>query len=335
MKKRTSAELKRRTGADMRAQRDQRLAQPYELQEAGRREASFLKNITGAQDDLEWILTNRAWTQLGFERVAEWWDARVGPVLDGLDLKPSAAMVERVIRTIVADEAELPKVQRRTQREIASIARTNPTKVSRSLHVADATPSDLDETAADRLESAAADGGEGLAFRPTDPPAADAGASVPASAVTPDPPGISDQSTGLASFADESARPGPQSSSTDPMGVSVDAPAGPQVPPFEGRPGADTSVELTPRAPDVAPEGEAGAPEEDHRGSSSGTYPWSAFGDPAGEFVVFVEVFTERLALVDPDTLGPLLTEEQLGRIDRAADEVAHMAGLLRRWHDR
>jgi len=172
------------TGAELRAQRDQRLGQPYEMQEAGRRERSFLKNITGAQDDLEWILTNRAWSQLGFERVADWWQARVVPAAGGfVDLRPSSAMVGRVIQAIVADEAELPKVQRRTQREIASIVRTSPATVSRSLHVPDETGSDLDKDSGDVSTSPADVPGQAAAVGRIEEPAADGdaghGAGVP------------------------------------------------------------------------------------------------------------------------------------------------------------
>jgi hypothetical protein len=109
MRKRSTSEVKRRSGADLRAQRDQRLGRPYELQEAGRREASFLKNITGAQDDLEWILTNRAWSQLGFERVADWWQARVVPAAGGfVDLRPSPALRERQYSPVWRSRARLP-----------------------------------------------------------------------------------------------------------------------------------------------------------------------------------------------------------------------------------
>ena len=56
--------------------------------------------------------------------------------------------------------------------------------------------------------------------------------------------------------------------------------------------------------------------------------------DPDG-CLAFVEGFTERLALIDADVLGPMLTDNQLDRLDRAVDELAHMVGLLRAWRDK
>jgi hypothetical protein len=129
-------------GSELRALREQREASAP-TSEAGRREASFLRNIAGAGDDLEWILFNQAWTQLDFERVGDWWEQRVLPVLEKLDLRPSASLAERVIAAIEADEQVLPKTQRRTQREIASIAKTSQSRVSRLLADSRASGSDL------------------------------------------------------------------------------------------------------------------------------------------------------------------------------------------------
>lgn len=133
------------TGAEQRALAQQ-LSPTRAPSEASVREASFLRNITGAGDDLEWILLNQAWTQIGFERVGDWWEQRVLPVLDKLDLRPSASLAERVIAAIEADEQVLPKAQRRTQREIASIAKTSQSRVSRLLADSRESRSDLDKT---------------------------------------------------------------------------------------------------------------------------------------------------------------------------------------------
>ena len=297
------------TGAELRAQRDQRLSRPYELQEAGRREASFLKNITGAQDDLEWILTNRAWTQLGFERVAEWWDAKVGPVLDGLDLKPSTAMVERVIHAIVADESDLAKVQRRTQREIASIARTNPTKVSRSLHVADETRGDLDGTAADDVSpfQASADGAtahsgiapagqafpaEGLAGKPLNS-SGDAHEGEPSPEVQNSPAGRL--------LPSDTAEGSTGSVATGRLGT----------PPFtEGQVATPSQEPVLPSA--VSGMSTAGGVED---GPASPPHGPSST-DPASDWMATWRVFIDALESLDVDAVRPMLTDAELAQMD-------------------
>lgn len=166
------------TRAELEAMRESKL-QGAPVSEAVRREISFLRNVGGAGDDLEWILFNQAWTELGFERIGDWWQQRVLPVLVNLDLRPSPALADRVIAAISADEAALPKAQRRTQREIASIARTNQSRVSRSRPDSPESESDLEkgsenaQAAAADADTRAADGEQSRASN-TRPPAAGA-----------------------------------------------------------------------------------------------------------------------------------------------------------------
>lgn len=309
MSKRTTTDIKRRSGLEMRAQRDQRLGQPYELQEAGRREASFLKNITGAQDDLEWILTNRAWTQLGFERVAEWWDAKVGPVLDGLDLKPSQAMVERVIRTIVADEAELPKVQRRTQREIASIARASQSKVSRLLADAPSSTTDLDKDSGGAGgEDADVSGQEPPADIPTSQVALVAGQPGSYSPVAPGEAPIRSGAvppSAVGAVGDEPE--GPATPSGDPNITEEQAPTSP-VEPVLSLSGAGVSLDG-----DEVEEEPAG-----QQGSSS--------TDPAAEFMVSWRGFVQFVVGADREVIGPMLTDDEYGELE---DDYTHLGELL------
>jgi hypothetical protein len=309
MNKRPTAEMKRRSGAEMRAQRDERLGRPYEMQEASRREQSFLKNITGAQDDLEWILTNRAWTQLGFERVAEWWDARVGPTLDGLDLKPSQAMVERVIRTIAADEEELPKVQRRTQREIASIARTSQSKVSRSLADAPSSTSDL--------ENDSGDVGPSLPDVPGESPPAD----IPTSQVAL----VAGQPGSNSSDAPVSEGPAGESTANRP-GMSSSLARDEVTPPTSGPVGEEP---VAPQPVAVPPAGFGVFTAGDEEGRSAGP---DLPSDPASELMRAVDGLAAALRDVDYDVAGPMLTDTEFKRFEELALVLPGSVKLLRRW---
>lgn len=115
-----TAKSRKPTGAELRAMRDQRPAvRPYEGQEASRREASFLTNLTAAQDDFDWIVANEAWAKLGHETFAGWWEARVQPIMRGLSMRPSRELALEAAEIIRGEEAHLPPSQRRRERELA------------------------------------------------------------------------------------------------------------------------------------------------------------------------------------------------------------------------
>lgn len=105
--------------------RDQRPAvRPYEGQEASRREASFLTNLSSAQDDFDWIVANEAWVKLGHETFAGWWEARVQPIMRGLSMRPSRELALEAAERIRAEEAHLPPSQRRRELELAETVGT-------------------------------------------------------------------------------------------------------------------------------------------------------------------------------------------------------------------
>lgn len=124
--------LKQRSGAEMRALRDQRLAaQADPATEARRREAAFRKNLTGARDDLEWIVEHQAWRHLGYASLAEWWEARVQPIMRELSMHPSREIAAVVMDQVRKEEAELPPAQRRTQREVGEMVGVSEATVGR------------------------------------------------------------------------------------------------------------------------------------------------------------------------------------------------------------
>lgn len=92
-----------------------------DIQEARRREESFIGNLSGAQDDYEWIVANRAWTALGWDSFAGWWDDRVRPIMRALSMRPTREIAAAGIEQVRQEEADLPPAQRRTQRELAEM----------------------------------------------------------------------------------------------------------------------------------------------------------------------------------------------------------------------
>lgn len=164
--------VKLKPSSDLRAQAEARMAaQADPAAEARRREQSFLRNTKAAGEDLEWILLNRAWTQLGFERPGDWWEQRVTPVLVNMDLRPSAHLIELAVNTIAVDEKGLPAAQRRTQRELASLVRTTQSKVSRLRPDADASGADLAPMTSTDVPPSSVDGsGLGLHAGPDSDP---------------------------------------------------------------------------------------------------------------------------------------------------------------------
>lgn len=93
-----------------------------EIQEAARREESFIGNLADAQDDYEWIVEHRAWLTLGYDSFADWWSDRVTPIMRALSMRPTREIAASVVEQVRAEEVELPPAQRRTQRELAELA---------------------------------------------------------------------------------------------------------------------------------------------------------------------------------------------------------------------
>lgn len=147
-----SAGYRKPTGAEQRAIREQ-LAQAAvdPAVEAHSKEQSFLRAAQTAQDDLIWLINNEAWSALGFDTFADWWDARVSPVLDELPmLRPTREVAQLVIDRVRAEDEARPKSQRRTSKQLAAMVGLSAPTVrrssSRSLPRSGDAESDLEET---------------------------------------------------------------------------------------------------------------------------------------------------------------------------------------------
>jgi hypothetical protein len=89
--------------------------------EAGRRERKLLEHYSGAQADLQWIVDNNAWTQLGFDTFTAWYAERVAPEVRRAGLRPTQEFALYVLEQVQADNAILPKQQKLIQREMADL----------------------------------------------------------------------------------------------------------------------------------------------------------------------------------------------------------------------
>lgn len=252
---------KQYSGAALRAARVQReQARVDPSVEAKRREDGFLRSMSGAREDYDWLIANQGWTLLGFDTFAEWYAERIAPTMAALGGRPVPELASDVLARIRADEENLPKPQRRTAAELAALVGVSEWKVrSRQDHRTRRTTStaDLDgeivetpgadhapvegespsegdwpapdRTAVDAGESASADGGEGVIHSPVDPPAAGVDAEGVDAGGNP-----TDSSAALAFPSDQSALVAEQPRSDSPVAPGeapspdgVQPPAGP------------------------------------------------------------------------------------------------------------
>lgn len=102
------------------------------VKEAKRLEDSFLGGLNEAQDAYEQIVEARAWTVLGYNTYAEWWQDRVVPLMRALSMRPTKEIAAAGIAQVREEEADLPPVQRRTQAEIGEMFGVSEQTVARS-----------------------------------------------------------------------------------------------------------------------------------------------------------------------------------------------------------
>jgi hypothetical protein len=123
------------SGSALRALRDQRLeAVTDPADEAARHERSFLRSMATAKADFDWIVEHAAWVELGFGTFADWWDERVAPVAAGLGMRPTKEVARTVVEMVAAEQQQLPRDQRRTQRQIADMVGVGVATVNRQLN---------------------------------------------------------------------------------------------------------------------------------------------------------------------------------------------------------
>lgn len=92
-----------------------------EVQRARQLEEAFLGGLEDAQNAYEEIVAAQAWTTLGYDTFAEWWQDRVVPAMRALSMRPTKEVAASVVEQVRQEEAELPPAQRRTQAEMAEM----------------------------------------------------------------------------------------------------------------------------------------------------------------------------------------------------------------------
>jgi len=93
-------------------------------------ERRFLAGLDDAQSAYEQIVATEAWTELGHDSFAAWWETAVRPTMRALSMRPTREIAAAVVERVRAEDAELPPAQRRTQRELAELAGVHPDTVS-------------------------------------------------------------------------------------------------------------------------------------------------------------------------------------------------------------
>lgn len=145
------------SGAVLRLSQNERAAALAQLTDpatqARSHEAAFLKHMSQAREDFDWIVANEAWVHLGHATFADWWDARVTPIAASLGMRPTREIAKTVIEKVVEDQKDLPKAQQRSQREIAAMVGVSQKSVSRSLTESNDSTADLGEAATDPVDA--------------------------------------------------------------------------------------------------------------------------------------------------------------------------------------
>jgi len=322
------------SGVALREQAQRFAAQADPKTEAERHEALFLNGINSAQDEFDWLIEHSAWIELGFASVADWWTTRIRPVMVRLDMRPTPEMVDKVLAKVREAELALPRAQRRTQRELASLALASDWRVrgrTETRNRRSAAGGDLEEPA----EMDGADVADALAAAIEDvannqTAAARAHATADEEPATPGPQTGQDSSAGHVDTSVVDV-PGHPTDHREPHpGETDDAPAssGPSAP--TGVSGADEATdsagaEAAPSRPQLADEVEEQAPE----GVPAPAPPH--LGDPAALVAWFAELFEQ----VDVDVSGPLLTSDDFQLIDKSLGRIAGVVQLLVEWHKR
>jgi hypothetical protein len=111
-------------------------------------ERRFLAGLDDAQTAYEQIVATEAWLELGHDSFSAWWDSAVRPTMRALSMRPTREIAAAVVERVQQEEAELPPVQRRTQRELGEMVGITQKRPSRSSYESNDSEPDLDERVA-------------------------------------------------------------------------------------------------------------------------------------------------------------------------------------------
>lgn len=322
------------SGLELRAQRDARLADQADPKvEAARHEQSFLRNLNGAREDFQWLVSNQAWTRLGHDTFAGWWLERVQPVMDALLVKPKPELAQKVLDIVREEESSLPKPQQRTKRELAELVGVSEWKVRGRQDPRERRPaagSDLDgEVIGDPVDEIPAEAKQAIQDRLDKQAAAD-DANAPADGAQHEP-ARTDAENAPAAGPDVQHEPtGPAVTPEDSTDEEPDAPNrdDSSVPPASDRGVSEPGGQADPEVPASETDESADGTEQDGTGV---TRPAPDPSDPAALLDWFASVW-ER---VDADVSGPLLTDDDMAMISDALERIAFGVELLTKWHER
>jgi len=316
-------------GSELRAAREQReMADPK--REASFREASFLRNLNSAREDLEWIEVHQAWIALGHDSFAGWWLDRVQPVMDALAVRPTPELARRVMDRVSEEEKALPPAQRRTKAELAALVGTSEWTARGR------------QDQRERRTAAVTD----LENPPTDPvaefpavlDAVDtllANRNAPATMPEEDHPGRSDlgDEDGASTPSDAQPLSGDVSNGADSDETRSEASA---LPPASDLVAGQQQERAGVSVPAAAPEHSGGSGEQGQAAASVPAPEELDEEEPAPvDPIAALEALADMYDAIDSDVLGPLLTTEELTRIGVALGRVAEVVDLLTLWNER
>jgi hypothetical protein len=326
MSRRPTSEVKRRSGADLRAQRDQRLSAPGPMMEASRRADAIRAGLTGyaaTMDKIAEAYRREDWKALGYESFnayagGEFGEARLKLTPDqrarilpaflavGMSKRGAAAALgvdDKTIRNDLrgADNSALAGevAQVKTDAEVADeVARAHASFDEK--YSGDVGPSPADVP------------GES-------PPAALARSSPDQSALVAEQPGSN------SSDAPVSEGPAGESTANRP-GMTSSLARDEVTPPTSGPVGEEP---VAPQPVAVPPAGFGVFTAGDEEGRSAGP---DLPSDPASELMRAVDGLAAALRVLDYDVAGPMLTDAEFKRFEELVLVLPGSVKLLRRW---
>jgi hypothetical protein len=323
MSRRPTSEVKRRSGADLRAQRDQRLSAPGPMMEASRRADAIRAGLTGyaaTMDKIAEAYRREDWKALGYESFnayagGEFGEARLKLTPDQrARILPAFLAVGMSKRGAAAALGVDDKTIRNDLRGADNSALAGEVaQVKTDAEVAD----EVARAHASFDEKYSGDVGPSLPDVPGESPPAD----IPTSQVAL----VAGQPGSNSSGAPVSEGPAGESTANRP-GVSSSLARDEVTPPASGPVGEEP---VAPQPVVVPPAGFGVFTAGHEEGRSAGP---DLPSDPASELMRAVDGLAAALRVLDYDVAGPMLTDTEFKRFDELVLVLPGSVKLLRRW---
>jgi hypothetical protein len=323
MSRRPTSEVKRRSGADLRAQRDQRLSAPGPMMEASRRADAIRAGLTGyaaTMDKIAEAYRREDWKALGYESFnayagGEFGEARLKLTPDQrARILPAFLAVGMSKRGAAAALGVDDKTIRNDLRGADNSALAGEVaQVKTDAEVAD----EVARAHASFDEKYSGDVGSSLPDVPGESPPAD----IPTSQVAL----VAGQPGSNSSDAPVSEGPAGESTANRP-GMTSSLARDEVTPPTSGPVGEEP---VAPQPVVVPPAGFGVFTAGDEEGRSAGP---DLPSDPASELMRAVDGLAAALRVLDYDVAGPMLTDTEFKRFDELVLVLPGSVKLLRRW---